>query len=120
MRKIKFRAWDEKHKHMFIVKEFGRSENNTWCTSKLNGYKHWNAPMMQYTGLKDKNGKEIYEGDIIRDNDSFLWEVYWEDGSFYAKGGEYELSEHLIEFIPDWCEVIGNIFENSELLEGET
>jgi len=123
MREIKFRAWDEKHKHMFIVKEFGRSENNIWCTSKLNGYKHWNAPMMQYTSLKDKNGKEIYEGDIVRFhyktgvykigtvvwNDLFgSWDIDCSDFVSYKSLGQYK----------SVSEVIGNIFEHKHMLEG--
>jgi len=71
----------------------------------------------QYTGLKDKNGKEIYDGDIFRDNDTFIWQVYNEDGMFMARGGEYGLSEILIEFVTEHCEIIGNIYENPELLE---
>lgn len=122
MKEIKFRAYFPNKAEMKIVATQNIYEgNNTYLyLSPMPGSNYESIKLMQYTGLKDKNGKEIYEGDIIRDNDSFLWEVYWEDGSFYAKGGEYELSEHLIEFIPDWCEVIGNIFENLELLEGET
>jgi len=75
--------------------------------------------LLEYTGLKDKNGKEIYEGDVIRDNDGFLWVVYFEDGMYCAKGGEYETVEHLIEFCPEWCEVIGNIYEHPHLLGSE-
>jgi uncharacterized phage protein (TIGR01671 family) len=72
---------------------------------------------MQYTGLHDKNGTEIYEGDIIRDNDYELWQVYFEDGSFLARCVDYDVSEFLIEFTPEYCEVIGNIYKNPELLE---
>ncbi|ODA18271.1 hypothetical protein A5N86_05960 [Geobacillus thermoleovorans] len=75
-----------------------------------------NSIIMLYTGLKDKNGTEIYEGDVIRDNDGFLWVVYFEDGMYCAKGGEYETVEYLIEFCPEWCEVIGNIYEHPHLL----
>jgi uncharacterized phage protein (TIGR01671 family) len=71
--------------------------------------------LMQYTGLKDKNGVEIYEGDIVRfldiDGVDSVTEVEFREGGFYP-------------FAPDfihWCnvEVIGNIYENPELLEGE-
>jgi len=71
----------------------------------------------EYTGLKDKNGREIYEEDITRDDDGFLWKIYWEDGSFWAKGGEFNLREQLIELAPDFCEIIGDVYRNPELLE---
>lgn len=71
--------------------------------------------IMQYTGLKDKNGKEIYEGDIV------LWidskgnkrqnKVFFERGAFRLRNTYFELLEYGI------LEVIGNIYENPELLE---
>lgn len=65
MREIKFRAWDKKHNHFFDVKEFGNDGSNCWASSKRGGYRHWNPIFVQYTGLKDKNGREIYEGGIL-------------------------------------------------------
>lgn len=70
---------------------------------------------MQYTGLKDKNDKEIYEGDIVRDsrsNDIYI--IEWGKYGFIQK--EYDEPDTLLEY-PEYCEVIGNIYENPELLK---
>ncbi|REK54731.1 MAG: hypothetical protein C6W55_10385 [Thermobacillus sp.] len=69
----------------------------------------------QSTGLKDKNGKEIYEGDILESNHKlFRFEVIWSEdwAMFTVKGGSVEA---LIRWAT-YCEVIGNIYENPELL----
>jgi uncharacterized phage protein (TIGR01671 family) len=81
--------------------------------------------LMQYTGLKDKNGKEIYEGDIVKAED-FDWGL---DGNYQIKwGGDYpafdifelsgkslDVEYNILSSDPD-IEVIGNIYENPELL----
>ena len=66
----------------------------------------------QYTGLTDKNGKKIFEGDIVKISNDEIFEVKYEDGGFTAG-----------LFLGDWdyghVEVIGNIYDNPELLEVE-
>lgn len=73
---------------------------------------------MQFTGLKDKNGKEIYEGDIV-EFDSTIMECKWLNGfsrfCFYQKGWK-ETHDVSIENT-EKCNVIGNIYENSELIK---
>ena len=123
MREIKFRVWDESKKVMLsqVGSWYFNDEYNeiAFHMNDVTFSDRKYLKLMQYTGLKDRNGKEIYEGDIIRDNDGFLWVVYFEDGMYCAKGGEYETIEYLIEFCPEWCEVIGNIYEHSHLLEAK-
>ena len=70
----------------------------------------------QYTGLHDKNGKEIYEGDILKapySDCSTQHKVYFEDGCFKLQ------FKDLDEWSEKEIEIIGNIYENQELLEGE-
>ena len=97
MREIKFRAWDKKEKRMTVPFQVGSQASMYY------------EPEMQYTGLKDKNGKEIYEGDIIIcDYDRLDGEVEWDDFMYWKK----ELC-----LVSEQIEVIGNQFENPELGE---
>ena len=127
MRELKFRAWD-KSRHTMMKGDCNLMLN-------LNGQKFWqfgfNEPrwiekendhytLMQHTGLKDKNGVEIYEGDVVRwDGGAYTrWLVEWDfaiSGFVLTSGDEWDGigrgDSHLYE-------VIGNIYENPELVEG--
>ena len=75
----------------------------------------------QYTGLKDKNGKEIYEGDMLRiDKEDYKYIVKFYDGCFVGVNKydeHYEQAKILGNLFALEREVIGNIYENSELLK---
>lgn len=113
MREIKFRAWDGKK----MTREYTLYEMLSFQLPN-NGLKHnW----LQYTGLKDKNGKKIFEGDIIEwvnwsNNESKLITIieYEDDYAAFFFGNWYERS------FPETSEealIIGNIYENPELLD---
>lgn len=109
--RFKFRAWHKADEKMYEV--YGFAQNKWFLKGKQFPMPNGAVVIMQYTGLKDRNGKEIYEGDIILFNNfgDTLDKVVYSPGCFHTSGGGYLLDE--IREI----EVIGNIYENPELLE---
>ena len=124
MREIKFRAWHKEKKIIgkvlgidILHKEIYFSNENINCY-ECTEFK--DIELMQYTGLKDKNNKEIYEGDILSDgNNKKPYKVIFENGSFRAEfeGDFEEYSFDLIDVVAQGCEVVGNIYENPELIK---
>ena len=123
MREIKFRAWHKEEKIIgevlgidILHKEIFFSNEDVDC------YEHTDfkdIELMQYTGLKDMREKEIYEGDILSGgNNEEHYKVIFENGSFMAEfeGDFDEYSFDLIDVVAQGCEVVGNIYENPELL----
>ena len=68
-----------------------------------------------FTGLLDKNGKEIFEGDVLERSDGERWQVHFEDGAFWA--GFQRRGGIALWYLVDGLEIIGNIYENPNLLE---
>lgn len=128
VREIKFRAWDSEKKIMFssdVLNVFihfdgqlqSANENGiirgTYNTPKLN--------LMQYTGIKDGNGVEIYEGDILNvskeySGSFFPTQVIFENGAFRTQISHMHNPVPLTEERALTLEVIGNIYQNKELL----
>jgi len=123
MREIKFRAWNESEKIMISWSTMKQSVFNSGKTNFLYDIliaKKSKYAIMQYTGLKDRNGKEIYEGDIclyIGTNMSSM-EIKFEIGSFVGVGpfNTHPISVYLDAIDFESIEVIGNIYEDKHLL----
>ena len=145
-RKIKFRAWDKQNKTMGIVNEIKMSpylytqvkysmeingkRKDEWSLLDDNG--HGTCVLMQYTGLLDKNDKEIYEGDVVKVTGNYkpgTYTVIWDN--FRVAWWLKNIKQRELEYHDDYYqllnnswqvedrEVIGNIHDNPELLEVE-
>jgi uncharacterized phage protein (TIGR01671 family) len=134
MREIKFRAWSKSEpKEMFrvIMIAFPVGEKRLIISGRGGSTDTSDCILMQYIGLKDKNGKEIFDGDILNVQNQGEYreqeplegkcEVKFNDGAFRAFGFyNMLLGEKVCTGSEgNWnMEVIGNIYENPELLEG--
>jgi len=127
MREIKFRQWQGKIQQMnyepIIFNGSWYEDYRAFEDDISNKDIPKNNYLMQYTGLKDKNGKEIYEGDIVSHHNGLASMFknesvkFWE-GAFIA--GKATSDNALVNFnVPNYVEVIGNIHENPELLENQ-
>lgn len=117
MREIKFRAWDKEEKVMCYDIPTFTDDFTDMLNRTIKYHQDNDLVLMQYTGLKDKNGKEIYEGDIIK----------------YSMGNTMQSNPMVVSFeeifglLGEYCnsyyatnknsfEVIGNIYQNPELI----
>jgi uncharacterized phage protein (TIGR01671 family) len=133
MREIKFRAWDKQNKdwvgvddRYFCCKEDGWVD--VWGSAIIGLSPSDNTLILmssvfeicQYTGLKDKNGVEIYEGDFVKDRVGNIWLIKWDgEGTLEDGTDDWIYGYHFPHpsYEGKQLEVIGNIYENHELLE---
>ena len=127
---IKFRAWDKRTNLMLDERNGSNFGIELNAQGQLLYFREDDKGqmsemedliLMQYTGLKDKNGVEIYEGDIIKDKFDYYWKVIWENGSIQAiRNDKTNITDHfpVASHIKERdLEVIGNIYENSNLIK---
>lgn len=116
--RFKFRAWDKELYKMLYPEHCFLRINFRGELLDRHGVEIGNCELMQFTGLHDKNGKEIYESDLAKDSNGFIGEIAWhkERSSFIFHDSE-NYNESLFNKVS--LEVIGNIYENTELLNSE-
>ena len=124
----RYRAWDKKFKTMYEADDivYIDFEENQICVKTLfferaSRYDFDDVVLMQSTGFRDKNGKEIFEGDIVDSEDGILSGVveFRPDlGMFVSTLIKYNNFERLCN-VADSVHIIGNIWEDGELLDGE-
>lgn len=125
----KYRAWDKTRNEMnyrVMVGNCDTDDENWTCPiiwiEEKKDWLHFDDydSIMQSTGLKDKNGKEIFEGDILKNN-KYITSVFYERGAYcvkFRRTTNTTVTMNVISFIEKYkTKVIGNIYENPELLE---
>ena len=117
MREIKFKAWDKLNKDMFNVESINFQERRVYKNT-VSYRKFEDIDLMQYTGLKDKNGKEIYEGDIVTlHNGKYKVIFNTEEARFVLRDDEFEMNIPFTNNNNERMEVLGNVYENPELIK---
>ena len=119
---LKYRAWDSWRKRMSVVDRIYIDTEGVRLYDDFGEY--WrdfrDIKLMQSTGLTDKNGKEIFDGDIVKmSKDVYSEPTYYEVAKHYGGAYRLESKQHGCEL---WlrhtdCEVVGNVYENKELLD---
>jgi uncharacterized phage protein (TIGR01671 family) len=122
MRKLKVRAWDKVNKEMTLNDSFYELQKWNRTEKELNDFE-----LVQYTGLKDRTGRDIYEGNLLNVNvptnsgcdDWRIKEVVYSKRfcRFEFRGKLIEIEIDMLRFYGNRSEIIGNIYENPELLE---
>lgn len=125
MRDIKFRAWNSRYKQMKLVERIFFNEHKIQISHGFTGMdtSEWfldHCELMQYTGLTDKNEKQIYEGDIVLvdwGDGELNARVYWDSSTLiymiqFSGNGDTDFLFECNEI----SQIIGNIYENLELL----
>lgn len=122
MREIKFRAWDTKH-HQMSVDSFGQADWGDYLVdfgTDNRDIADKSFIWLQYTGLLDKNGVEIYEGDILRNGARISWVRYVDEMAGFMDSDSTMLWESLGGNRLKHTAVVGNVYENPELLEAKS
>ena len=127
-REIKFRAWYKDLKKMFKIGQITLEEGTWNFEPNDRDFIGMSIPyqpsfvLMQYTGIHDKNGKEIYEGDIVEITKECVCGkgiIVFKNGCFFIKVKENLLALYNCEFNNYKVKKIGNIYDNPEMLGGE-
>ena len=126
MREIKFRAWDLKHNRWANLGDMEmewRSGDPAEFYPVAEWMNDFNLNVMQFTGIKDIHDVEIYEGDILTDNEGDILVVKYIECMWHAKLIKRNTSRWPAQYLHcqymGWV-VLGNIYENPELLEPDT
>lgn len=125
-REIKFRAWDKIEKEFIDFCKLTFNENWVFLEEEYqpNHFAEYSfhkddIELLQFTGLKDKNGVEIYEGDFIECINEEIYTIEWHNNLCcfvgYMEDREYEMFDYVLK--AKYIEVIGNIYEKKELLK---
>ena len=120
-----------KYQGQWLEGFFGSDNGKTFIAIQnengLNGYFCDSKTVGQYTGLTDKNGTRIFEGDIVKTShggstyyaSTYYAKIEWDDGSFWVTNHDIQMPSYISEVSKTYLEVIGNIHDNPELLKGD-